>query len=177
MDSEGWPIQELSALAMDRNTHEVVDVFHGHAYTEEEDSFARRHIHGLNRDFLINKGFHHHSQLINSFKEWLRNKNYLIIYGNAPSSEMAALEIEVSDIYMDKWAERVKQPYHQVALRFKNLFIPICGKSCCKQAHSSFQYIIVRRPNNESDIARRQHGFHCSLYDVYELYLFYIFTN
>ena len=57
------------------NSREVIDVFHDYAFTEEEDSFARKHIHGLSRKFLETKGFHHPFQLIKSFKDWLKTKN------------------------------------------------------------------------------------------------------
>ena len=44
---EGSPIQELAALEIDRNTNEIVDVFHAYAYTEDEDKLTRKYIHGL----------------------------------------------------------------------------------------------------------------------------------
>ena len=176
IDSEGTPIQELSALEMDFNTREIIDVFHGYAYTTENDSFARKHIHGLNTDFLLQNGYENMSSLITAFKVWLRERKHFMFYANDPGKEMQVLKMYMTDIGLDKWINRIHKPYHHVAFYFKKRNIPILSKHCCAEAHSSYQNAYVR-PFNKSDIAREQSGYHCSLYDCYEMYLCYVTTE
>lgn len=161
---------------MDFNTREIVDVFHGHAYATENDSFGRNHIHGLNRDFLLRKGFENSNRLITAFKEWLREKNHFMFYGNDPSKESRELNFYMVDIGLHPWIERIHKPYHHVAFYFKKHNIPILSKCCCAEAHSSYKNAYVR-PFNKSDAARERSGYHCSLYDCYELYLCYVTTE
>lgn len=173
IDSEGSPTQELSALEMDHKTREIVDVFHGHAFTVEPDFFARRHIHGLNPEFLREEGYKSPTELIEAFHSWIRGKRYIFLYGNNPSKEVMELQLFVSDLSLDPWKMRSHKAYHEVAYSFKRHNIPICSKSCSKEAHSEYRSAYVR-PFNLSDAAKERHGHHCSLYDCFELYLFYI---
>ena len=161
---------------MDFNTREIVDVFHGHAYTTAKDIFARKHVHGLNYDFLFREGFQNANCLIAAFKVWLREKNHFMFYGNDPGKEMRDLKIHVVDIGLDCWVNRIQKAYHQVAFYFKKHNIPIHSKRCYTEAHSSFEKVFVR-PFNKSDAAREQSGYHCSLYDCYEMYLCYVTTE
>ena len=173
IDSEGSPTQELSALEMDYETREIVDAFHGYAFTTEADFFARHHIHGLSPIFLKKAGYESPSKLIEVFHSWLRTKRYVFLYGNDPGREVNELQLYISDIGLDKWTIRSHKAYHEVAYYFKKHNIPICSTSCCAEAHSMYHSAIVR-PFNLSDAARERHGHHCSLYDCYEMYLFYI---
>ena len=100
-------------------------------------------------------------------------KDIVSLYGNNPSKESNILNMAVIDIGLPPWADRVYQPYHQMALSFKREFIPILDKRCCLEAHAAFRRYSMKRLN-ETEIAKRDHGFHCSLYDAYELYLSYI---
>ena len=70
IDSEGEPIQELSALEMNFKSKEIVDVFHGHAFTTELDSFSRRHVHGLNPVLLKKTGYENTYKLLKAFHSW-----------------------------------------------------------------------------------------------------------
>ena len=176
IDSEGSPIQELSALEMDFETREIVDVFHGHAHTTESDSFARKHIHGLNTKFLLREGYENSAGLIAAFRDWLREKNHFMCYGNDPTKEKEELKLYVVDIGLDQWIYRIHKPYHQVAFHFKRHNIPILSKRCCAEAHSSYKKAHVR-PSNRSDAAKEQYGHHCSLYDCYSMYLCYVTTD
>lgn len=177
IDLEGYPLQEMSALEMSGTTFNPIDVFHEHAYSEdiELDWYARKHIHGLSPAYLKANGHATPSKLIDSFKTWLSKKKYKLLYANDPTMERITLglELEIQDIKLERWANRINKPYHQIAQDFKVSFDSICCKRCSPLAHSSFQGAIIKRPNNPSDLARHAHGFHCSLYDVYELYLFY----
>lgn len=175
LDTEGTPTQELSALEMDYETREIVDVFHGHAYTSEADSFARSHIHGLNPVFLKKVGYESPSHLIEAFHHWLRNKRFVLLYGNNPGREVRELQLFITDIGLDPWSMRAYKAYHEVAYYFKKHNIPICSQRCSKEAHSAYLNAYVR-PFNLGDAAKERHGHHCALYDCYELYLFFIQT-
>ena len=173
IDTEGSPTQELSALEMDYETREIVDVFHGYAFTTEDDYFARKHIHGLSPDFLKKAGYESPSQLIETFHSWLRGKRFIFLFGNNPGKEVKDLQLFISDIGLDQWKTRAYKAYHEVAYSFKKQNIPICSKRCCVEAHSMYHSAIVR-PFNLGDAAKERHGHHCSLYDCFEMYLFYI---
>ena len=172
---EGESTQELSAIQMNAMTRQIVDVYHAHAVPDNPDSWSSRHIHGLNKTFLQRHGFPNEQTLIRDFKRWLRSKDVLSMYANNPSKEMSALNLIINDMDLPRWSERVCQPYHQLALTFKTEFIPILDTRCCEQAHSDFVKYPMKKLN-ETEIAKRDFGFHCSLYDAYELYLCYI-TN
>ena len=158
---------------MDYETREIVDVFHGHAYTTEPDFYARNHIHGLSPTFLKETGYESPSKLIEVFSNWLRGKDYIFLYGNNPGREVKELQLYISDIGLDQWSMRSYKAYHEVAYYFKKHNIPICSTRCSEKAHSMYHSANVR-PFNLSDTAKERHGHHCSLYDCYELYLFYI---
>lgn len=156
-------------------TREIIDVFHGYAFTHEEDDFARQHIHGLNKTFLKLEGYQTTEELVQAFRSWMRGKPISFIYGNNPAIERKELNLNIVDVGLDQWIDRINQPYHCIARAFKEKFIPICSKRCSFDAHSSFRGAFVRR-NKLSDRARASHGFHCSLYDCYEMYLCLIST-
>lgn len=173
---EGENIQELSAIQMNALTRQIVDVYHAHARCACScDSWARLHIHGLHPQFLQHHGFPDQIDLINDFKNWMRGKDVLAMYANDPAKESAALNLPIKNMNIPRWAERVYQPYHQVALSYKKEFIPILNKRCCAEAHSHFLNYPMKKLT-DTEIAKRDYGFHCSLYDAYELYLCYI-TN
>ena len=175
LDSEGTPTQELSALEMDYGTREIVDVFHGHAFTPEADSFARSHIHGLHPTFLKKMGYQCPNELVDAFHNWLRNKRFVVLYGNNPGREVQELQLFISDIKLDNWSTRAYKAYHEVAYYFKRHNIPICSQSCSKEAHTMY-HSAYARPFNLGDAAKERHGHHCALYDCYEMYLFFIQT-
>ena len=175
LDMEGSSVQELSAIHMNALTRQIVDVYHAHAKSYNHDSWARLHIHGLNTTFLQQRGFPNEEALINDFKDWMRGKDVLAMYANDPAKESSALNMPIRDMGIPPWAERVYQPYHQIALTHKQEFIPILDKRCCAEAHAAFSKYPMKRLS-ETEIAKRDYGYHCSLYDAYELYLCYI-TN
>ena len=170
---EGCDTQELSAIQMNALTHQIVDVYHGHAVSQTPDSWARRHIHGLNTLFLQQHGFSCEDELIADFKHWLRGKDVLAMFANNPMKEMTVLNLPIKDMNMPPWAERVNQPYHVITRSFKQQFIPILNKRCCASAHSYYEKFPVKN-FTQTEIAKRDFGFHCALYDAYELYLCYI---
>ena len=173
IDMEGSPVQELSAIQMNAWTKQIVDVYHAHAFSHQTDLWARLHIHGLNLHFLKSHGFRDEETLIQDFKRWLVGKNVVNLYANNPVKESEVLNMPITDIGLPPWADRIYQPYHQMALTYKREYVPILDKRCCFEAHAAFTHYNMKRLN-ETEIAKRGHGFHCSLYDAYELYLSYI---
>ena len=87
---EGSPIQELAALEVNRNTNAIMDVFLGHAYTDEPDNFSRRHIHGLNKDIkeVWDMSFSNDCASLNFYKQSLRGvvQDYVINFNNEHTS-------------------------------------------------------------------------------------------
>lgn len=170
---EGVPVQELSAIQMNAGTRQIVDVYHAHAEAQTSDIWSRRHIHGLNTIFLKRCGFRNENILFHDFHKWLRGKDVLAMFANNPRKESLALKLNIKDMNIPSWSQRAHLSSHEVALRYKNEFIPILDTRCCAEAHSAFEsYPLLK--TNDSEIAKRNFGFHCSLYDAYELYLCYI---
>ena len=162
---------------MNVKTKEIIDVYHQFADSKtEEDSHCRRFIHGLNRSFLFKHGFDNETELLADFKLWLKYKTPKFIFANNPRKEMNALSLNIRDIHLPNWLERVNGAYHKVAVRFKELNIPLLCYSCYREAHSSYENVSVSSCKNESLKVKAQHGHRCSLYDTYELYLFYIMS-
>lgn len=172
---EGESIQELSAIEMNALTREIVDVYHAYANTENADFYSRDYIHGLSTSYLKQYGFPNEKALIDNFKMWLRSKDVLVMYANDPTKEKTALNLSIKDMELPKWAERASMFTHQTAVAFKNNSVPVLNKTCSKYAHSSFVgYPLARE--TPTLLAKRNHGYHCSLYDAFELYLAYV-TN
>lgn len=174
MDTEGAPIQELAALAVNTETREIVDAFLGYAMTEESDLYSRNHIHGLDLTFLKREGFHSEDDLIMAFKDWLAPKLYIKIISNGSHKESKALNLAVENFPLLPWNERGKEISHQLALRFKKLSMSIMGRKCSPAAHSS--YVCTLHCKNPTAFeTKSEHKYHCAFYDSYELYLHYMF--
>ena len=176
VDIEGKSVQELCAIEMDSKTYKIIDVYHGFAMCyDNNDWFSRRYVHGLNVDFLREHGFSNSQNLIADFKSWLSDKSYLIMFANDSIYECEVLKpLHFEDLRLPPWIERVKMSYHQIAVRYKELNIPILNSSCFHDAHTSFRKSYSHALRNETMIVKAQHGHHCALYDCYELYLKYI---
>ena len=154
-----------------------MDVYHKFANSGPNFDFAHNYVHGLNDGFLKENGFPSQMHLIADFKQWLATKPYRVIYANDPTAEKNVFSpLYIENIGLPGWKTRVNQAYHIVANQFKKLNVPILNTSCHSDAHTDFMYF---HPNirSEAQIAKALHGHHCSLYDVYELYLFYVMRN
>lgn len=176
IDSEGEPVQEFTALYVDEQSGKIVDVFHQHVrypLPRDKDYFARRHIHGLCRNYLQHHGLRDESDLRLSFKAWLKTHPFSKLVANAPQREISLLSMQICDIHLKPWKERINCDSHKVALFMKNNQIPICNTIC--YAHKCFIGWRPKKCNalSESDTAKSHFGFHCSLYDTFECSLFY----
>ena len=170
---EGDSIQELSAIEMNAQTREIVDVYHAYARTEHGDFYSRRHIHGLSVIYLNEFGFQSEKSLIYDFKKWLSSKDVLVMYANNPTKEKTALNLPVRDMELPVWKERISMFANQTANAFKKKSVPVLNKTCPKEAHAAFHYYPVRN-NTSTELAKRSYGYHCALYDAFELYLHYV---
>jgi hypothetical protein len=169
LDAEGTPLQELAAIEVNRKTNTIIDVFHAFAETDSDDSFARRHIHGINKSYLKKSGFPSEGCLISVFKLWRYQKGNPPIFCNDAQKEKKLLAIEIGELKLLPWAERQHCASHVMALRYKELSIPILKESCTPAVHSDFVSATISS-NHETNIAKARHGYHCALYDVMELY-------
>jgi hypothetical protein len=173
MDCEGEPVQELSAIAMNNWTYQIVSVYHQHANCDPNvDQWARKHIHGLNLKYLQDYGFSCESALLIDFKRWLAAFNVIRIFCNNPGKERKVFpNLIIDDILLPPWDSRVNQHYHEVTKRFKDLCVPILSVRCSSYVHN--QCFFPPYLNT----AKVLYGYHCSLYDSYQLYLFYLFQT
>ena len=178
LDCEGEPAQELSGIAMDNETYEIISVFHHHAACDPTlDNWSRRNIHGLNVKCLSDYGLENEECLAIAFQRWLKTFDVKCMYANDPCKERRLLKNDrIVDALLPRWEDRVNTPYHAVASRFKELCIPINNVRCTSFIHNA-RACSVSRHLNRTQTLKLLHGYHCSLYDSYELYLQYIFKT
>lgn len=182
IDSEGIPTQELSAILLSADDYHIVDIYHQHAGVDlpfDPDTWARHHVHGLNREFLENEGFQNEEALISHFKSWLEGKNIKETYANDPSKENKLFADvsgigPINDIQYPVWKKRVHLLSHKIAFRYKDCGLPITSLnsfvSCTKYVHNEFHYVPTPQ-RTPTQIAKENFGYHCSLYDAYALCL------
>ena len=179
IDAEGEPIQELSDICS-RTNWNIYSVFHMYAdcaIYPDPDSYSRRHVHGLRRSLLIRYGVSTERDLCREFCRWIDSLpshcDYIFL-ANDPKKEYNFLPmIKIYDVHLPIWKERVKLQSHQDAIDAKRQCRSICGKKCSAAMHSS--YYPSRRPEcslSPTQLAKVNHGFHCSLYDALECYYY-----
>ena len=158
------------------NRH-IMDIYHAHAYSDQPDDWARRHVHGLNRSYLKENGFPSEEAIVKDFKTWLRRLDVLCMFANAPQREYKLLGCSVINMGIPPWIDRVSLLSHQMAHQFKTLELPITALTkyvaCSKDAHQDFKCVPTPH-NSATELAKKHFGYHCSLYDVYALYLHYL---
>lgn len=161
---------------MDVNTLEVVSVYHKFAFSHG-DTWCRRNIHGLNLDFLHRFGFANEDELLNDFKLWTHNKNIKMVYENGISLSTLKVFKSCQNLPLSNWTVRIHEDYHKLAYKLKMLESEIHGVNCTAHVHSMFRpYGRIKNnfPPKDSVLAKESHGYHCALYDAYELVLFYL---
>ena len=174
VDSEGEPVQEFSAIYVDPINLKIVDVFHRYVtypLCHDEDVFSRRHVHGLDIDFLSTHGVSNEIELVTLFHQWLETHPYESIYGHAPAKEENLLSLPIEDICLKPWKDRSDCASHRTALSIKMNSVPICGVTC--NAHSRYCCWKAKRSLTETDKAKMLFRHHCSLYDCVECFLFH----
>lgn len=172
IDSEGAYVEELAAIAMNTDTLQIVDVFHEFALPQAVDDWSRKHVHGLNRNWLQkHANYKNQSDLVIGFRQWLCGKNVLCLVANAPAKERQLLgpSFHIVDLEFPNWTAREPKASHKMAFLYKRLFSPVFNKRCCVEAHSSFIKVPVYK-NTTSELAKKRWGVHCALYDCLECY-------
>ena len=151
----------------------IIDVFHAHANVPSmrDDVWSRRNIHGLNLDFLNDHGFPSEQELRAAFHVWFSKRNSVINFVNNPSKESKFLNIKVTDVELPIWTERAKCPAHQIALAFKRHETPVGNSVCFSSIHNFYSPPEYNESLDDRSRAKKEWGFHCSLYDAYEAYL------
>lgn len=151
----------------------ILDVFHAHANVSSvrDDVWCRRNIHGLRLDFIRDHGFPSEHELRAAFHVWFSKRNSVANFVNDPAKESKFLNIELNDVKLPIWAERAKCPAHQIALAFKRHETPIGNAVCFSSIHNCFIPQKHNKSMDERTRAKKDWGYHCSLYDAYELYL------
>ena len=156
----------------------MVDIYHKYAACSPfAAAWATLHIHGLNVSYLTKHGFKDEETLICDFKRWFRQFHVMSIYGNNPTRELGKLDLNIIDIGLPPWAERVQHSYHQIPQMYKWSSKPLCRISCNNHIHSDYVYRCYQDCQTYTQQVKAAHGFHCSLADVHELYLFYLETR
>ena len=177
VDCEGDPVQEFSALYVNHDTCEILDVFHCHVkypYNHDYDWKARRCVHGLNLDFLKDHGVSDVEELKVSFFKWLESHPYQAMYAHAPTKEIDLLNLPIRNVSLKQWKDRTSLMSHRLAISLKKNLVPICKITCT--AHSSFQCWEPKRRFawTVTDCAKMNFSHHCSLYDCIECYFFHL---
>lgn len=175
MAMEGRPVQEIAAIEVNRHSLAIMDVFHGFAHTEEDDSVGRNHIHGLNVNYLKLFGQTCKENLLFAFSSWIYRKSFTCVFMNEPKYESQLFGFYVYEFRLAPWTVRKNQPSHQLAKRYKEQSIPICSKTCPKIAHSSFVTPAPTRNVTEFNV-KADYGYSCALYSAMELYFEYVMT-
>ena len=156
----------------------IVAVYHKYAACSPfADAWSRLHIHGLNTDYLLKHGLKDEVTLIQDFKRWLQQFQVVTMYANNPSREFQKLNMTIVDIDLPPWAERVQHEYHQIPQMYKMSSKPFCHITCNDRIHSDLMYKHISDCTTYTQKVKAAHGFHCSLADVLELYLFYLETR
>lgn len=177
IDSEGESLQELAAICLDVVNLCIKDVYLQWAKPSlpksmDVDWFARKHVHGLNRNFLQQNGFENEEALMADFNAWRRKYTINEIIGHAPAKEEILLNLPITDVKLAPWAERYKELHHCVALCMKTLDMHVKDTACSRfTTHSEYEGWHVTRTRTRGDLAREEFGAHCALYDCVSIML------
>lgn len=176
IDMEGARVEELAAIAVNSETLQILDVFHEFALPQLCDLWSRKHVHGLSEEWLNHHAqYNNEEELMCAFRLWLRGKNMMAMLANDPAKERQAFGklFNITDLCFPTWERREQRPSHQMAFHFKESFIPVLNKRCCRLAHSEFTHYPAYR-GTPNEFARKRWGVHCALYDCYEAYLSFV---
>ena len=174
---EGAYVEELAAIRMSVETLQLLDVYHEFAKPKCSDAWARRHVHGLNKNLheIVN-AFETPEALIRDFKDWTRGMNVLTVYANNPMKEQKELDWPIRDIGLPNWEDRDTLPSHEIALGMKKRWLPVLNRRCSAVVHKEFEFFPVYR-GRKSELAKARWGCHCPLYECFEMMLEYSVTS
>ena len=153
----------------------IIAVYHKYAMCPPfADAWARLHLHGLNVSYLAKHGLKDEATLLCDFKRWLDQFEVVTMYANNPTRELEKLDLSIVDIGLPPWAERVHHSYHKTPQDHKWTSRPFCHITCNNHVHSDYVYRSYHDCRTYTQKVKAAHGFHCSLADVHELYLYYL---
>ena len=186
VDCEGIPLQELGAICVDWDTLQIYSVFLNYCMCPlpetQSCAFSRRHIHGLNIDFL--QQCHPTSdELITDFYRWidhLPSDFEYLFFANDPSMEKKLFPLlRFYDVCLPPWLDRVHLRSHKLAYDAKQYDAPLLDKQCvASTVHSAYNPFPHRRHTaTPSQLAMLESGHHCALYDTFECYLYQVFKR
>lgn len=186
IDCEGTPIQELAAICVDIVSKRVKDVYLQYAKPfpipneqssggGDTDWYARRYIHGLNRNFLEDCGFDNEEQLKKHFLTWLSQYTINEVYANNPAKECHFLDIPITDVRLPQWSQRSNTLEHSTVIDMKLNLQPI-HRTVCNTWFIHNEYRGWHKHNSLGDRARKEYGVHCALFDAAEV-LFHVIPD
>lgn len=121
-DSEGDPIPEWSDILIDENKDSICNVFHAHGkyfYAADRGRSVRKHMHGLNSNYLSRHSVTDVDPLLCRFLSQLHPYAAFDMYANAPSKEETFLGRPVNDVRLLGWADRMRTKAHVIAKTLK----------------------------------------------------------
>lgn len=183
MDSEGEPVQEMSAICIKTETLQIISAFHRYARCPQPDGdiYSRLYIHGLNVDYLNRHGLPSSCELVTEFCRWIdklpRWEKYYF-FANNPTMERKLIPyLTIDDICLTQWTKRIHTKAHKMAKAAKDNSAFVLDCYCPADAHNMYKNTSSsRRPEcslTPSQLAKLSSGYHCSLYEVLECYFTY----
>lgn len=177
LDSEGEETQELAAICVDLSHLRIKDVYLKWAQPPslpddcDTDWWARKHVHGLNRNFLKANGFANEKALVDDFQSWLQQYEILEFLGHAPAKEEILLNRGITDVRLPNWSQRPASTWFSLSRAMKTLEIGPKSNIYCSRFHHS-EYRGWCKDKTDGDRARNRFGYHCALYDCVGIVLF-----
>ena len=176
-DAEGVlpDIIEISILVC--RDHCLIDIFHEYGIPSDKQKHLKSasYCHCIPYASLCYITPNSSENLLSKAREFVSHYPSAIVISNDKSSKSDIyhlisswyLDLEYCNIYVGDWLVRVHQQSHLESRRAKLQCKIILGISC--NLHTLPLYKQKHTPSHQ---AKYQHGYHCSLYDTYELFLF-----
>ena len=160
-------------------------VFHAKPSSTSEFWSGSTYCHGLQKDDLSQIGFQNQDQLRSEVRNFIESYDVKYIIGhdgkNAKQSDnneflkFAGIHVEYHNHPIHDWKERCDKDYHVQALekKFQSQYIRTRGRgrTICPAQHKAIR--VGTKGSRETVEAKRKAGYHCSLIDSFELYLYH----
>ena len=147
-------------------------MFHDYACydSQRDDSWARKHIHGLDAEYLDFYGFRNSQELTSKLNDWLTAFPEAVIYDMYPHRLQESVNRPISNVNYKSWEERRFLACHKEALRMKLNGESVNGTVCLHDAHCRFESWPYNRYIR--DLYINDFKWRCALYNCVELFLF-----
>ena len=177
LDSEGEETQEMAAILVDTISMKIKDVYLNWAKPPSKlglvdiDWYSRKHVHGLSRTFLQNRGLESEEALVADFQTWLQQYQINEFCGHAPAKEEILLGRQITDVKLPPWKDRLALESFRITQLMKSLDISVLGKRCSRSTVHC-EYKNWSRFQTPGDHVRQVFGHHCAFYDCVMILLF-----